>query len=94
MQHATVQKKKTRLRHRLKQNQKSGRLRLSVHRTNKHMYAQVIDDEKGITIASASSMDKDFAIKSGKGSDIEAALEVGKKVAVKSHEVGCEASVF
>ena len=52
------------------------RPRLSVHRTNKQVYAQIIDDVKGVTLASASSVDKDSGVKSGHS--VEAASKVGK----------------
>ena len=55
------------------------RPRLSVHRTNKAIYAQVIDDVQGVTLASASSLDKDAGLKNG--GNIEAAAKVGKLVA-------------
>lgn len=62
------------------------RPRLSVHRTNKAIYAQVIDDIKGVTLASASSLDEGFKLK--KGSDKAAAHEVGKLVAERAKKAG------
>jgi len=62
------------------------RPRLSVHRTGKQIYAQIIDDAKGITLASASSLDKDFGLKSG--SNVEAATKVGKLVAERAKKAG------
>jgi len=62
------------------------RPRLSVHRSNKGVYAQVIDDVKGVTLASASSLDKDFGLKSG--STMEAAQKVGKLVAERAKKAG------
>ncbi|MEM9468756.1 MAG: 50S ribosomal protein L18 [Pseudomonadota bacterium] len=62
------------------------RPRLSVHRTNKEIYAQVIDDEKGVTLASASTMDKDLALKNG--GNVEAASKVGKLVAERAKAAG------
>lgn len=94
MQYATVQKKRARLRHRLKEKQKAGRPRLSIHRTNKHMYAQVIDDDKGITVVSASSKDKDFPKSTGRGCDVEAAHEVGKMLAVRAIKSGIKQVYF
>jgi large subunit ribosomal protein L18 len=55
------------------------RPRLSIHRSGRHIYAQVIDDEAGRTVAAASSLDKDVRGKTGATS--EAAAEVGKRVA-------------
>ena len=50
-----------------------GRPRLSVHRSGRHIYAQIIDDAKGATVASASSLDKDSKLKTGATSDAAAA---------------------
>lgn len=67
------------------------RPRLNVFRSAKHIYAQVIDDVKGVTLVSASSMDKDFQ---GYGGNIDGAKEVGKKVAEKAVAAGIKAVVF
>jgi large subunit ribosomal protein L18 len=66
--------------------QKEARPRLSVHRTNKQIYVQVIDDVKGVTLAAASSLDKELKLK--KGSDVAAAAEVGKLVAARAKKAG------
>jgi len=68
------------------------RLRLSVHRTNKHIYAQLIDDSNGITIASASSQDKELKLNSGSG--VEAAVAVGKLVASRAKKAKAGDVVF
>ena len=60
------------------------RKRLSVHRSGKHIYAQVIDDVKGLTLASASSLEKDMRAKSG--ANVEAAKAVGALVAKRAVE--------
>jgi large subunit ribosomal protein L18 len=65
---------------------KETRPRLSVHRTNKQIYAQIIDDVKGVTLAAASSMDKELGLK--KGSDKAAAAQVGKLVAERALKAG------
>ena len=65
---------------------KLARPRLSIHRTNKGIYAQVIDDLQGITVASASSLDKDFGLKNG--GNKEAAAKVGKLVAERAKKAG------
>lgn len=65
---------------------KEARPRLSVHRTNKAIYAQVIDDLQGITLVSASSLDKDLGLKSG--SNVEAAAKVGKLIAERAKKAG------
>lgn len=69
-----------------------GRPRLSVHRTNGHIYAQVIDDLKGHTMAAASTMDKDFKGKIGSNKD--AATVVGKLVAERALKAGVKEVVF
>ena len=68
----------------------SERPRVSVYRSNKHIYAQVIDDTDGRTLASASSLENDA---SGK-SPIEVANSVGKLVGSRAKEAGIEAVVF
>ncbi len=70
----------------------NGRVRLSVHRSSKHIYAQVIDDVKGVTIVSASSMEKTLREKSG--ANIAAAKEVGKLVAERAQAKGVKNVVF
>ena len=67
------------------------RPRLTVHRTNAHIYAQVIDDVAGNTLVSASSVEKGFE---GLGSNCEAAKKVGKKVAERAKEKGIDEVVF
>jgi large subunit ribosomal protein L18 len=71
-----------------------GRLRLSVFRSSKHIYAQVINDAEGKTLAAASSRDKDLREKLKTGADTEAASEVGKLVAERAKSAGVEAVVF
>ncbi len=67
------------------------RPRLNVFRSLAHIYAQVIDDEKGMTLAAASSLDKDF---DGKGGNIAAAKAVGAAIAKKALEKGISEVVF
>ena len=67
------------------------RPRLNVFKSLNHIYAQVIDDTKGVTLVSASSMDKDF---NQYGGNCDAAKEVGKAVAAKALEKGIKAVVF
>ncbi len=69
-----------------------GRKRLSVHRSGKHIYAQVIDDVKGLTLASASSLEKDMRAKTG--ANVDAAKAVGKLVAERAVEKGVKDVVF
>ena len=70
----------------------NGRKRLSVHRSGKHIYAQVIDDVKGMTLASASSLEKDMRAKSG--ANVDAAKAVGMLVAKRAVEKGVKDVVF
>ncbi len=71
-----------------------GRLRLSVFRSSKNIYAQVIDDAAGHTVASASSLDKDLAGKLKTGADKAAAAEVGKLLAARAKAAGVEKVIF
>lgn len=68
------------------------RPRLSVHRTNKAIYAQVIDDVQGVTLAAASSLDKDLGLKTGGNAD--AATKVGKLVAERAKKAGVQKVQF
>ncbi len=72
----------------------NGRMRLSVHRSSKHIYAQVIDDTKGVTIASASSLEKAQREAGKTGADVEAAKAVGKLVAERAAQKGVKNVVF
>lgn len=66
--------------------------RLAVYRSTKHIYAQIIDDTKGVTLASSSSKVKELGLKHG--GNIEAAKAVGKDIAQKAKEKGIEGVVF
>ena len=66
--------------------------RLNVFRSEANIYAQIIDDTKGITLVSASTLDKD--LKANYGGNVKAAAEVGKLVAKRALEKGIEAVVF
>jgi large subunit ribosomal protein L18 len=72
----------------------AGRPRLSVFRSGKHIYAQVIDDRKGATLASASSLDEDVKGKLKTGADKSAATEVGKLIAQRALAAGVKEVVF
>ena len=65
--------------------------RLCVYRSNTNIYAQIIDDEKGITLVSASSLDKELKLKNA---NIEAATKVGESVAKKAVKAGIKKVVF
>ena len=70
----------------------SGKPRLSVHRSGRHIYAQVIDDLAGKTLAAASTLDKDLKGKTGATRDGAAA--VGKAIAERAREAGVSNVVF
>ena len=70
----------------------AGRPRLSIHRSGKHIYAQVIDDAEGKTLASASSLEKD--VRGTSGANAEAAAAVGKRVAEAAKAAGISQVVF
>ena len=86
-------RRKNRVRNRIS---KSGgsRPRLSVFRSGKHIYAQVIDDSKGQTVAAASTLEKDLRSKIKNGSTTDAATEVGKLIAERTKKAGIEQVVF
>lgn len=71
-----------------------GRVRLSVFRSSKHIYAQVIDDAAGVTLAAASSLDKDIKGAGKTGADVAAAEAVGKAVAERAVAKGVKEVVF
>ena len=70
------------------------RVRLSVFRSSKHIYAQVIDDTKGETVASASSIEKDLRGSLKTGADVAAAKAVGKLLAERAGAKGISDVVF
>ena len=72
----------------------SGRLRLSVFRSNKYIYAQVIDDQQQKTLVSASTLEKDVRGSLAKKSDCEAARLIGKAVAERAIAKGISQVVF
>jgi len=67
------------------------RPRLSVFRSAKHIYAQLIDDVNGVTLASASSLDKDFE---GAGGNVDGAKKVGEMIAKRAQEKNITTVVF
>jgi large subunit ribosomal protein L18 len=72
------------------------RPRLSVFRSSKHIYAQIIDDTKGVTVASASTLEEAAVkvLEKGKGTDTKAAALVGKLVAERAKKAGIKEVVF
>ncbi len=69
----------------------TARPRLVVFRSNKHIYAQLIDDVAGVTLASASTTEKGLA---GSGATVEAASGVGKRIGERAKAAGITAAVF
>jgi len=84
----TLRRRAQRVRSRLKQ-VSSGRPRLTVFRSSKNIYAQVIDDGQGVTLAAASTLEAE-----GKGADKDAAAKVGKLIAERALEKGVTQVVF
>ena len=85
------QKRRMRVRSKLRK-LAAGRPRLSVHRSNKNISVQLIDDTAGRTLASASSLEKDLGVV-GKN-NVEAAAKVGKAIAERAKKVGVEEAYF
>ncbi|MCK5445462.1 MAG: 50S ribosomal protein L18 [Rhodospirillaceae bacterium] len=84
-------RRKNRIRNRIAKGGNT-RPRLSVFRSSKYIYVQVIDDAKGATVASASSLEKDFKGKTG--ADSSAAVEVGKLIAARAIKAGVTDVIF
>ncbi|AZV76678.1 50S ribosomal protein L18 [Parasedimentitalea marina] len=84
-------KRRLRVRNKLRR-VNSGRLRLSVHRSNKNISVQLIDDVRGVTLASASTLEKDLGFL-GKN-NIEAATKVGTVIAERAKKAGVEEAYF
>ena len=84
-------RRKLRVRYKLKRS--SSRNRLSVFKSNNHIYAQVINDVKGMTLASASSLEKLF-IKASGVSRKEMAEKIGKEIAKRSLDKGIKSVAF
>lgn len=87
------ERRKVRTRYQIKR-KAVGRPRLSVHRSGQHIYAQIIDDAKGTTLAAASSLEADLRKKLKTGADKNAATEVGKLVAERAKKAGLKEVVF
>ena len=87
------QRRKQRVRTRIAA-EAGARPRLSILRTNKHIYAQLIDDVKRATVASVSTSEKELRTKLKKRSDINAAKEIGKLIAERGLKAGVKEVVF
>ncbi len=90
MTNALFKKRQSRTRHRLGTH--GTRPRLSIFRSGKHIYAQVIDDTQAVTVASASTNEKDG--KAGKSWNVDAATGVGKKIAERAKAAGVTQVMF
>ena len=86
-------RRRNRLRYQIRR-KANGRPRLSVFRSGKHIYAQIIDDAAGRTLAAASSLDKDLRAALRTGADKDAAAAVGKLVAERAVAAGVTNVVF
>ena len=84
------QKRRLRVRNKLRK-VNAGRARLSVHRSNKNISVQLIDDVNGVTLAAASTMEKDLA---GGKNDVEAATKVGAAIAERAKKAGISEAYF
>jgi len=89
----SIQRRASRVRRQLKK-VANGRPRLSVHRTSKHIYVQVIDDSNGNTLAAASTLEKDLKGSLKTGADTGAAAAVGKLIAERAVKAGVKEVVF
>ncbi|PWE27697.1 50S ribosomal protein L18 [Pararhodobacter marinus] len=85
------QKRRQRVRNKLRKTA-NGRLRLSVHRSNKNISVQLIDDSKGTTVASASTLEKELGVVGV--NNIDAATKVGAKIAERAKAAGIEECYF
>jgi large subunit ribosomal protein L18 len=90
---ALFARRKMRVRHRIARHSK-GRVRLSVFRSSQHIYAQVIDDAQGRTLAAASTLEKGLREELKTGADKAAAAVVGKLIAERAKAAGVTAVVF
>nr|YP_010336763.1 ribosomal protein L18 [Stylonema alsidii]UNJ15169.1 ribosomal protein L18 [Stylonema alsidii] len=72
----------------------SNRPRLSVYRSNQHIYAQIIDDSKGYTLVQSSTIDKELKNNLSSGNSCESSVEVGKLIAVRAVAKGLTQVVF
>lgn len=86
-------RRKNRVRYKLRQTS-AGRVRLSVHRSGQHIYAQIIDDAQGKTLAAASTVDKELKSSLKSTASVEAAKAVGTLIARRAKEAKVENIVF
>lgn len=89
----TKTRRRFRVRNRVR-NPRVGRARLSVFRSNKHIYAQIIDDSEGVTLCAASTREAGICGPNENGGNKEAAQKVGAAIAERAKEKGVEQVVF
>ena len=89
----SMERRKARVRRSLRE-RAYGRPRLSVFRSSKQIYAQIIDDQQGVTLVSASSLEKDQRGALKTGATVEAAALIGKLLAARAVEKGIKEVVF
>jgi large subunit ribosomal protein L18 len=87
------ERRRQRVRRGLRRNENT-RPRLTVHRSGKNIYAQVIDDSKGVTLAAASTLEKDVKAKIKSGGDSKAATLIGGLIAERARAAGVTQVVF
>ncbi|GBD56993.1 50S ribosomal protein L18 [Gluconobacter wancherniae] len=92
-QQGLQERRRQRLRFQLRR-KSGGRPRLSVFRSSKHIHAQIIDDAQGITLASASSLEKSIREAGKTGANVDAATAIGKLVAERAVAAGVTTVVF
>jgi len=86
------EKRKSRVRHKI--SKISNRARLSVFKSGRHIYAQIVDDSKSVTIASASTLDKEIKKLKKSHCNIENAIKIGEEIAKKADSAGIKEVVF
>lgn len=89
-----TQRKARRVRYKLSQINRAGLPRLSVHRSNNQIYAQVIDDVNGVTLAAASSIDTELKGSLKTGATVDSATKVGKLVGERAKKAGVTKVMF
>jgi large subunit ribosomal protein L18 len=83
-----------RVRYKLRAINRAGLMRLSVHRTNNQIYAQIIDDTKGVTVVAASTLETDIKSSMKTGANVAAATKVGQMVAERAKKAGIKKVMF
>jgi large subunit ribosomal protein L18 len=91
--HSGTKRRAQRVRRQLKK-VAGDRARLSIHRSSKNIYAQIIDDAKGVTVAAASTLEKDVRSGLKTGADAAAAAAIGKLVAERATKAGVKEVIF